>query len=153
MYKNINAAQILGADRARLRREFSDRQISSVTFGNLSRAKFDPYYPSEDIQARFQEIADNLGQPNMFRLVQPTLRQMRSAFKNTPLTSSFDVSLDNFLLEEVATPQLPASVTSTTPTINPVRTAQVDPVSGLTQTETALLSPEEQIIRQRIKRT
>ena len=153
MYKNINAAQILGADRARLRREFSDRQIGSVTFGNLSRAKFDPYYPSEDIQARFQEIADNLGQPNMFRLVQPTLRQMRSAFKNTPLTSSFDVSLDNFLLEEVATPQLPASVTSTTPTINPVRTAQVDPVSGLTQTETALLSPEEQIIRQRIKRT
>ena len=89
----------------------------------------------------------------MFRLVQPTLRQMRSAFKNTPLTSSFDVSLDNFLLEEVATPQLPASVTCTTPTINPVRTAQVDPVSGLTQTETALLSPEEQIIRQRIKRT
>ena len=36
MNKNINAANILGVDNNRLRREFSDRQISDKTFRNLA---------------------------------------------------------------------------------------------------------------------
>ena len=42
---------------------------------------------------------------------------------------------------------LPQQVTSAQPIVQ--QTAQVLPQTGLTQTETALLSPEEQIIRQR----
>ena len=44
-------------------------------------------------------------------------------------------------------PSTPAPIVSGTQTAN-----VVNPLSGLTQTETALLSPEEQLIRQRIKR-
>jgi len=44
-------------------------------------------------------------------------------------------------------PRTPAPIVSGTQTAN-----VVNPMSGLTQTETALLSPEEQIIRQRTKR-
>ena len=54
-------------------------------------------------------------------------------------------------VSQLQTPPLPqtgAPIVSGTQTAN-----VVNPLSGLTQTETALLSPEEQLIRQRIKRT
>jgi hypothetical protein len=54
MNKNISAANILGVDNNRLRKEFKDRQLSDATFRNLARGKFEPYFPSDDIQERFQ---------------------------------------------------------------------------------------------------
>ena len=44
-------------------------------------------FPSEDIQQRFAEIARNLGDPNIFTEVRPTLRLMLQEFKRLPLTS------------------------------------------------------------------
>ena len=145
MFKNISAAGILGVDTARLRKEFSDRQISGKTFNDLSTAKFEPYFPSEDIRARFAEIANNLGEPNVYLEVAPTLRAMRSLFRELPLDGSFDVDIDDFLFEMPSTPLLPQSgqpiVTS--------QTQQKDPITNLTATEKALLSPEEQVIASR----
>ena len=155
MYNNINAAGVLGVDTGSLRREFSDRQISPRTFNNLSIGVFEPYYPSKDIQARFAEIANDLGDPNIFLEVAPTLRAMRSLFRTLPLDSNFDIDLDDYLFEEaplINLPNLPQ------PTVNPqpniVNQAQtVDQNTNLTTTEQALLSPSEQIIRQRLRRT
>ena len=53
----------------------------------------------------------------------------------------------DFLLEEIQTSPLPR----TGAPIAAPRVSQVIPQTGLTQTETALLSPEEQIIRQRTR--
>ncbi len=145
MFKNISAAGILGVDTARLRKEFSDRQISGKTFNDLSTAKFEPYFPSEDIRARFAEIANNLGEPNVYLEVAPTLRAMRSLFRELPLDGSFDVDIDDFLFEMPSTPLLPQSgqpiVTN--------QTQQRDPNTNLTRTQQALLSPEEQVIASR----
>ena len=151
MNKNINAANILGVDNNRLRREFSDRQISDKTFRNLARGKFEPYFPSEDIQERFREIAQNLGDPNVFAEVASTLRLMSGEFRTLPLDSNFDVELNDYLFEDIATPPLP---NLPQPTVNTQANVQnVDPTTNLTSTETALLSPEEQVIRQRLRRT
>ena len=53
------------------------------------------------------------------------------------------------------TPELPgpsmAAMPQTPQPVVPPRPQQVIPQTGLTQTETALLSPEEQIIRQRTR--
>ncbi len=55
--------------------------------------------------------------------------------------------------EEVSQLQTPPLPRTPAPIISRTQTANVvNPLSGLTQTETALLSPEEQLIRQRIKR-
>ena len=151
MYKNINAAGILGVDTGALRREFSDRQISPKTFLNLASAKFEPYFPSEDIRARFAEIARNLGDPNVYLEVAPILRSMRSMLKQLPLDSSFDIELDDFLFEEA--PLIPLS-NLPQPAVN--TQANVQPVNentNLTRNEQALLSPSEQIIRERLRRT
>ena len=147
MYKNISAAQILGVDDKKLRQEFKDRQISVGTYRNLESGKFEPYFPSEDIQRRFAEIANNLGDVNVFPLVRSTLRTMRDIFRQQPLFGGFDVQLGDFLLEDIRTPSLPQQPQP----ITPAPRANVIPSTGLTQTETALLSPEEQIIRQRTR--
>ncbi len=151
MNKNISAANILGVDNNRLRKEFKDRQLSDATFRNLARGKFEPYFPSDDIQERFQEIARNLGDPNIFREVASTLRLMSGEFRSLPLGGSFDVELNDYLFEDIATPPLP---NLPQPTVNTQANVQnVDPTTNLTSTETALLSPEEQVIRQRLRRT
>jgi hypothetical protein len=151
MNKNISAANILGVNNNRLRTEFKDRQLSDATFRNLARGKFEPYFPSEDIQERFREIANSLGDPNIFREVESTLRLMTSEFRSLPLNGAFDVELNDYLFEDIATPPLP---NLPQPTVNTQANVQnVDPTTNLTSTETALLSPEEQVIRQRLRRT
>ena len=151
MNKNISAANILGVNNNRLRTEFKDRQLSDATFRNLARGKFEPYFPSDDIQERFREIANNLGDPNIFREVESTLRLMSSEFRSLPLNGAFDVELNDYLFEDIATPPLP---NLPQPTVNTQANVQnVNPTTNLTSTETALLSPEEQVIRQRLRRT
>ena len=151
MNKNINAANILGVDSTTLRTEFKDRQLSPKTFNNLANGVFEPYFPSEDIRARFAEIARNIGDPNIYLEVAPTLRAMRSLFRTLPLTSGFDVELDDYLFENISTPPLPQTGQ---PIVNQGGGVEgVDPTTNLTSTEQALLSPEEQIIRQRLRTT
>ena len=150
MNKNITAAGILGVSPASLRREFRDRQISPLTFRNLAVGKFEPYYPSDDIQARFAEIARNLGDPNVFREVAPTLRSMRSLFRQLPLDGAFEVELDDYLFEEPGLIPLPETGQ---PVVNtPVNMQPTTQNTTLTRTEQALLSPSEQIIRERLRK-
>jgi len=150
MTKNISAAQILGVNKSNLNREFKDRQLSDETFNNLAKGRFEPYFPSEDIQQRFREIARNLGDPNVFTEVRPTLRLMLQEFRRLPLTSSFDSDINDFLFEDSIIPGLPSSVTGAQPVVNTQASAQqIDPNTNLTPTQQALLSPEEQLIASR----
>ncbi len=143
MNKNINAAQILGVNKSALQTEFKDRQISDAAFNNLARGRFDPYFPSKDIQQRFAEIARNLGDPNIFTEVRPTLRLMLQEFRRLPLTSSFDSDINDFLFEEAPLIPLPQTGRPI------VQTQQTGPINELTPTEEALLSPEEKVIARR----
>ena len=151
MYRDLKAAQLLGGSTGNLRKEFKERQLSQDTYNSLNKGVFKSYFPSEDIQARFQEISTSIGEPNPFRIALPTLQQLRFNFNNLRLDFNFDnfINPGDFLLRDapapIAAPQIPQSGAVITP---PPR-ANVIPQTGLTATETALLSPEEQIIRQR----
>jgi hypothetical protein len=143
MNKNISAAQILGVNKSALQTEFKDRQISDSAFNNLARGRFEPYFPSEDIQQRFAEIARNLGDPNVFTEVRPTLRLMLQEFRRLPLTSSFDSNINDFLFEEAPLIPLPQTGQPI------VQAQQTGAINELTPTEEALLSPEEKVIARR----
>jgi len=82
MFKDLEAAGILGTSRMSLLREFRDRQMSTTTFNNLTKGKFMPYYPSRDIINRFREIARNLGEPNAFLGARSELKQLEQDYKN-----------------------------------------------------------------------
>ena len=154
MFKNIDAAQILGINPNDLRRKFEDRQLTTKTFNNLRRGRYEPYFPSEDIRARFKEIADNLGSYDVYKIAVPFLKAMRSQMKFLSLDDTFDIDLNDFSLDTVETPNLPDTPMPTN--IQPIVSNQaqaVDQNTNLTSTEMALLSPEEQLIRSRLRKT
>ena len=154
MFKNIDAAQILGVNANSLRQTFQDRQLTTKTFNNLRRGKYEPYFPSDDIRERFREIAKNLGTFDVYKEAVPYLRAMRSQMRFLNLADTFDIDLDDFSIDTVQTPNLPDTPMPTNVQPNVSNQAQaVDQNTNLTSTEMALLSPEEQLIRSRLRRT
>ena len=153
MFKNIDAAQILGVGANSLRQTFQDRQLTTQTFNNLRKGKYEPYFPSDDIRERFREIAKNLGTFDVYREAVPYLRAMRAQMRFLNLADTFDIDIEDFSIDTVQTPNLPS--TPMPANIQPSVSNQaqaVDPNSNLTSTEMALLSPEEQLIRQRLRK-
>ena len=99
-------------------------------------------------------MARDLGDQNPFIIAAPTLRQMRRDFNSLNLFEDFDLNLSEYIFEDLG---LAPEAAITTPLVSPVaitpgiaaaNTQNVLP-TGLTRTETALLSPEEQAIRLR----
>jgi len=151
MFKDIEAAEILGTDSSDLRKTFKDRQLSPRTFNKLRDAEFIPFYPSLDIQKKFKEIAEKNNYLNPFEEAKDILQELFQEFKEMSLIEQFDINLDNYLLNPEPLAQAPLD----TPGVNPANfnTASMDQgaigTTGLTSTEQALLSPEEQAIRLR----
>jgi len=176
MHKNINAAEILGVSKNNLQTEFSDRQFSTSAFNDLRRGRFESYFPSEDIRDRFREIAKNLGTYDVFKTALPSLLRMRRDMNRLRLDGSYQrniepqrfaqgglaytpnledvdqagINLNDYLLEEVQTLPLPQTPMPSAQILQPQPQAPGNITSqGLTPTELALLSPEEQQIRLR----
>ena len=157
MYRNLNSANILGVEDNALRRTFKERQLSDDSFRQLKDGRFQPYFPSKDIEDRFKEIARDLGDIDVFKEVKPTLREMNRELKSLDLGETFDLDLTDYLEEgpgiaeslglgNIGQPPMPNQQI--------LQTSQVQAPGnitsqGLTPTELALLSPEEQQIRLR----
>ena len=151
MYNDLNAAKVLGLRRGKLRQEFNDRQISDSNFQNLERGRFEPYFPSEDIEEKFREIARDLGETDVYRKTVPILRKMFRDFRKINLNKSFNLNIENYLEQVIPTPPLPSTPM---PNQQVIQSASAMPASGamnqgLTPTENALLSEEEKQIRLR----
>ena len=157
MFKNLDAAGILGVEENDLRQTFKERQLGSDAFRKLEQGIFDPYFPSKDIQDRFREIADNLGDLDMFQEVAPTLREMETDFREIELDDTFNLNLGDYLEDTGSIAEsLGIGNIGQTPPPNQgvIQTSQLQgsgniTSEGLTPTELALLSPEEQQIRLR----
>ena len=161
MYKNITAADVLGTSVVDLRRTFRDRQLSMETFNQLQRGKFDPYYPSLDIQDKFRENAQKIGDANPFIDARSTLRQMQRDLSMLNLFEGFDLLLSDYLFEDLglAPPGLTGQgPLQQTPGVSPDlitqgvaggATGQNVLPTGLTRTEEALLSNEQKAMRLR----
>ena len=157
LYRNLNSANILGVEDNALRRTFKERQLSDESFRQLKDGRFEPYFPSKDIEDRFKEIARDLGDIDVFKEVKPTLREMNRELKSLDLGETFDLDLTDYLEEgpgiaeslglgNIGQPPMPNQQI--------LQTSQVQAPGnitsqGLTPTELALLSPEEQQIRLR----
>ena len=149
MFRNIEAAGILGTESSTLRREFKDRQVSPRTYNKLEEGIFEPYYPSRDIQKRFKEIAEELGEENPFLAVKDILRAIYNQFREMDLRDEFDIDVSEYVSEDegLADIQTPPLGKTPMPVVNNRQLLQQkDPITNLTRTEQALLSPSEKII-------
>ena len=157
MLSHLKNAQTLGVDKGELSKLFKDRGLSNEVINKLDQGRFEPFYPSEAIIKKFQEISNQTGQANPFIEAQGILQNMRSAFKNQNLYKPLDLKLENFLpssnqptdgfydpltQSRLPNPPMPnASVVS--PPVQQVANLQ----NGLTVSENAYLSQSEKQMR------
>ena len=148
MFRNIEAANVLGTDSSTLRREFKDRQVSPRTYNKLEEGTFEPYYPSRDIQKRFKEIAEELGEENPFLSVKDIIRALFNELREMDLRDEFDIDVSEYVTEEegLTDLQTPPLGNTPMPVVNQAQMTPKDPQTNLTRTETALLSPTEKVI-------
>jgi len=152
MLNHIRNAMTLGVNPNKLEEIFEKRGIPTSTLDQLLSGEFKPFFPSEKIQERFEDIARESGQPNPFLGAEGTLEAMRSLLQIQNLYGDFQLDLENFLPDTE-----PEGQSALPPTPMPaqevVQTAAVQAPGvinqGLTPTETALLSEEEKQIRLR----
>ena len=166
-YQVIQDALAMGVSTRTLRQANKGR-LSNREFNAILRGKYTPINFSKsrmnkrvrDIQKAFpdEEIDSNFAYParDLLRVIREYRGKSLKPVETTEREiedqrSEVTPRPEPTRVSQLQTPPLPqtgAPIVSGTQTAN-----VVNPLSGLTQTETALLSPEEQLIRQRIKRT
>ena len=151
MSTHLKNAQTLGLGRGSLSTLFEARGLSQDTLSRLYQNRFEPFFPSEGIIERFNEISRKTGQPNPFIEAQGTLQNMRNQFRTQGLNQPLRIDLRNFL---------PSYYNEESPAAAPLNTAMPNasiltpPIqqvaglqNGLTPTENALLSESEKQMR------
>ena len=152
MLNHIQNAMTLGVNPNKLEDIFEKRGIPKSTLEELLSGEFDPFFPSDKIQERFEDISRETGQPNPFLEAEGTLESMKNLFEIQNLYGDFELDLEQFLPDtqfdgQSALPPTPM------PDQQVIQTAAVQAPGnlnqGLTNTENALLSEEEKQIRLR----
>jgi len=149
MRANIQAAETLGTDMNLIRREFGDRQLSTV-YNQLNRDIFVPYFPSNNIRKEFREIEQRIGVDNPFEEVKDILVEIRNDVKQLSFDDEFEINIEDYLPSDDMTQYTLPTTPGVDPTmIQPAVQQASLTQTGLTPSEQALLSPEEQAIRLR----
>ena len=149
--KLINDAKTLNLSPSKVEEIFEKRGLES-DYESLVFGEFKPFYPSEGLQDRFEELARKGNVDNVFLQAEPTISAMNSAMESLTLFDDFNLNLQNFLPDTD-----PAGGAALPPTPMPnqqvVQTAALPAsgatMNGLTPTENALLSEEEKMIKLR----
>tara|TARA_R110000765_G_scaffold267554_1_gene366611 strand:- start:47 stop:4072 length:4026 start_codon:yes stop_codon:yes gene_type:complete len=150
--KEINDAKKLGVSEDKIYEIFEKRGISTKELDDILAGQFRAYFPSKNIEEKFEDIALEEGTSNPFQQAVGTLDKMYESFLNQSLYGSFEPKLEDYIpsLNSEGQSALPE-----TPGVNPQVVSTPMPApgtisqSGLTPTEQALLSSEEQQIRLR----
>jgi len=138
--------QTLGLSQEGTFEEFDNRGLKK-DYLYLQEGNFQPYYPSNKIFENFERLANERGQPNPVIDALGSLESMYSDFFNLKLGDDWTFNLEDYLPQSVTSPQS-ALPPQPMPAPNVVGQApQMSTAQGLTPTELALLSQEEQQIR------
>ncbi len=151
MSTHLKNAQTLGLGKGSLSTLFEARGLSQDTLSRLYQNRFEPFFPSEGIIERFNEISRKTGQPNPFIEAQGTLQNMRNQFRTQGLNQPLRIDLRNFL-PSYYNEESPSAAPLNTPMPNAsILTTPIQQVAGLqnglTPTENALLSESEKQMR------
>ena len=151
MLRHFQNAQKIGMSRNQIKKSLEKRGIPESTIDNLFRGDFKFFFPSEAIQDRFKEISRETGTPNPFLQAKGILNGMKGAFKGLNLYRDFPLTLEDFMppsdtYDDQSSLQTPPLPNTPMPAKVASNTGQKDPITNLTSTQTALLSPMEKVI-------
>ena len=146
MYKDINAAKILGMSEDSIDESMDSRGAGSA-YNFLSEGDFRPFVPSRNVIELFENNAKNLGITNPYNAAESTINKIQNILEVMPLDGEFP-NIPNPLTKSVlpALPQL--NTTGLPPLPNPAANTgtqfgNISPVSGLTISEEMFLDPLE----------
>ena len=152
MLRHFQNAQKIGMSRNQIKKSLEKRGIPESTIDDLLKGDFKFFFPSEAIQDRFKEISRETGTPNPFLQAKGILMGMKNSFKGLSLYRDFPLTLEDFMPpSDTYDDQSKAPPLGNTPM--PTKMAQntqiTNPITNLTSTEEALLSPTEKVIAAR----
>ena len=152
MLNTIDNARTIGISPSKTYDIFDKRNLKSE-YNELTAGVFDPFFPSEGLQERFQDLAQKGNVPNVFFEAEPALRAMNAVMQGLTLFDEFNLDLEDFLPDTDPQGQSALPLTPM-PNQQVVQTAATMPAAGamnqgLTPTENALLSEEEKQIKLR----
>ena len=110
---------------------------------------FTPLNISEGVEDAFAENALKIGQSDPYKIVKPYLKNIYNLFKNLPIRITELPTIDNPFKDIKLSPRDTSFLPSGdfTPIVGPASNINnVDPQTGNTNIETALLDPDDQVI-------
>tara|TARA_R100001460_G_scaffold91047_2_gene132795 strand:+ start:2491 stop:6405 length:3915 start_codon:yes stop_codon:yes gene_type:complete len=151
-FEDYIAALKLKANKKEIDNKVQDR-LGKKELKNLQKGLFTPLNISEGVEEAFQENADKIGQENQYKRVKPFLKDVFKIFKNLPIRIQQLPTIRNIFKEVELSPTDTSYLPPSGPPIGPASNmTNVDPQTGLTATELALLPPDDQAIRQKLNR-
>jgi len=158
MHLDLKAANEFEVSDEELAAVFEDRDRSQKEYGPLFEGAFQPYVPSENIIKKFAQKAEEFAASdpnyvNPFEQAAPMIIQMIEDMAGSDLSKPFNFKLSDYGLEEEqeapagSDPTLGSLPEQPMPNQQIVQAPQMSTAQGLTPTELALLSQEEQQIR------
>jgi hypothetical protein len=126
-------------------------------FTRIQNDVFIPYEPSANIRREFRQIEERIGAPDPYVEAIDVINEIKLDLRSLSLDDDFDdfINIERYLpglpaeigpLSQAPLPQQPMPSPSV---VGQVQPQQMTTSQGLTPTELALLSPEEQQIRLR----
>ena len=163
MHLDLKAANEFEVEDRELAEVFDERNVSPTVYGPMFKGRFRAYVPSESILEKFYEI-DRKNGTNSMEQALPIIKEIIRAFQNKRLDRPLNLKLSDFGIKDPEKrEQKPEGFDPfkqsqaplpETPEINAAALLQPSAIAnttltqtGLTPTEQALLSQEEQGIR------
>jgi len=166
MYKNIEAARVLGVSESDIRKNVTRKGIDKETTQNLFKGVYTPQLPNDFFKTKMRQInmdlndKEGLDIPNPYQEALPEIREIISQNRNINLNEenhSFYKYLEQFKPEptqqSIQPLQLkpnPTNITKAQPSsLNTKPNNNVNVDTNLTSVEEQVLSRGDQLIRQR----
>jgi hypothetical protein len=163
MRRQYDAAKLLGMKEKEIKQIFQDRQMMPL-YKAIKRNKFNPFGVSDGMKDAYARLADKYNIPNpLSKRILKRINKIEKKLKKQRLNKDFIIDEERYLFneqnifekgielfnKEKETKPLPEGFSQKPPqpVVNTTAVSQQkDPITNLTSTETALLSPTEKVI-------
>ena len=152
MRRFYDAARTLGMSKSKIKDEFKRRNQMPL-FKDISKNKFTPFTISKGMEESYEYQSRKYGIPNVLdRSTKKKIKRIIKRLKKQRLNQEFRIDEADYISSLPTTgtvapqaAQLPDAPNTGAPSIQ-LSQANKDPITNLTKTEQALLSPSEQVI-------
>jgi hypothetical protein len=162
MRRQYDAAKLLGMKEKEIKQIFDDRGMMPL-YKAIKKNKFNPFGVTDGMKDAYERLADKYNIPNpLSKRILKRINKIEKKLKKQKLNKDFIIDEERYLFneqnifekgielfqEKEKTKPLPEGFSQKMPqpVVNTTAMANKNPITNLTRTEDALLSPAEKVI-------